>query len=240
MSALLEVENVVRHFGGVRALDGVSFSVEEGEIVCIIGPNGAGKTTLFNVISGVLRPSSGDVRFQGRSLIGVPSHRIAAAGIARTYQAVRPFAKLSVLENVMVGALLREHGLTQARCAAKAVLEAVGLERFADARAESLTLTQRKRLEVARTLATRPKVLLLDESMAGLTPTEADAMCAFLLELHQQGIAAIGAVEHLMRVVMAISHRIVVLDFGKTIAQGAPAQIASDPHVIEAYFGTPP
>ena len=240
MSALLDVDDVARSFGGVRALDGVSFRVDEGEIVCIIGPNGAGKSTLFNVISGVMRPSKGDVRFRGRSVVGMPSHRIAAAGIGRTYQVVRPFSRLTVLENVMVGALLHERGLAPTRRTAATILEAVGLERFADAPAESLTLTQRKRLEVARTLAIRPKLLLLDEVMAGLTPTEADAMCAFLRTLHEQGIAAIGAVEHVMRVVMSISHRIVVLDFGKTIAQGTPAEVSADPAVIEAYFGATP
>ena len=240
MSALLEVEDVARSFGGVRALDGVSLNVDEGEIVCIIGPNGAGKTTLFNVISGVVRPSQGDVRFQGRSLVGMPLHRIAAAGVGRTFQAVRPFGRLTVIENVMVGALLHEKGNAQARRSASAILEAVGLERYAAAPAETLTLTQRKRLEVARTLATHPKLLLLDEVMAGLTPTEADAMCAFLRTLHERGIAAIGAVEHVMRVVMNISHRIVVLDFGKAIAQGTPAQVAADPVVLEAYFGAPP
>ncbi len=240
MSALLEVDDIARSFGGVRALDGVSFRVDEGEIVCVIGPNGAGKTTLFNIISGVMQPSKGDVRFRARSLVGMPSHRIAAAGIGRTYQVVRPFGRLTVLENVMVGALLHEKGLAQIRRSAATILEAVGLERFANAPAESLTLTQRKRLEVARTLATRPKLLLLDEVMAGLTPTEADAMCAFLRTLHEQGIAAIGAVEHVMRVVMSISHRIVVLDFGKTIAEGTPEEVAADPAVIEAYFGASP
>ncbi len=240
MSALLEVDDVARWFGGVRALDGVSFNVDEGEIVCIIGPNGAGKTTLFNVISGVMPPSRGDVRFAGRSLRGMPSYRIAEAGIGRTYQVVRPFDRLSVLENVMVGALLHERSLAPARRSATAILEAVGLERFAGAPAESLTLTQRKRLEVARSLATRPKLLLLDEVMAGLTPTEGDAMCAFLRTLHAQGVAAIGAVEHVMRVVMSISHRIVVLDFGKLIAQGTPAEVAAEPAVIEAYFGSAP
>jgi ABC-type branched-subunit amino acid transport system ATPase component len=240
VSLLLDVDDVARSFGGVRALDGVSFGVDEGEIVCVIGPNGAGKTTLFNIISGVMQPSKGDVRFRGRSVIGMPSHRIAAAGIGRTYQVVRPFSRLTVLENVMVGVLLHEKGLAQIRRTAAAILESVGLERFAETPAESLTLTQRKRLEVARTLATRPKLLLLDEVMAGLTPTEADAMCAFLRTLHERGVAAIGAVEHVMRVVMQISHRIVVLDFGKTIAAGTPAQVAADPAVIEAYFGASP
>lgn len=238
-SPLLEVVDVSRSFGGVRALDGVSLSVEEGEIVSIIGPNGAGKTTLFNVISGVLRPTSGDVRFQGRSIASWAPQRIAAAGIGRTYQVARPFGRLSVLENVTVGALAHARTLRAARAAALEVLSLVGLELLADRQAASLTLTQRKRLEVARALALRPRLLLLDEVMAGLTPTETDAMAHFVQQLGAHGVASIGGVEHVMRVVMRISHRIVVLDFGKKIAEGTPAQIAADPRVSAAYFGTP-
>lgn len=239
MSALLEVENVSRSFGGLRALNDVSFSVNEGEIVCIIGPNGAGKTTLFNIISGVYRPSAGDVRFQGRSIVGVPTYRIAQAGIGRTYQIVRPFVRLSVIDNVAVGALVHEPSYGAARRAAHEILKLVRIDHLADAPASSLTLTQRKRLEVARALATRPKLILLDEVMAGLNPTEVDAMCAFILDLRNIGISAVGGIEHLMRFVMAISDRIVVLDFGRKIAEGTPAEITSHPDVIAAYFGSP-
>ncbi|TAM91857.1 ABC transporter ATP-binding protein [bacterium] len=239
MSApLLEIENVSRAFGGVRALDGVDLRVNQGEILCIIGPNGAGKTTLFNIISGVMRPSSGDVRFQGESIVRWSPQRIAAAGIARTYQIARPFARLCVRDNVAVAALVHERTLERARRAAQDVLESVGLATLADRPAGSLTLTQRKRLEVARALALRPKLLLLDEVMAGLTPTEIDTMAAFIEQLRERGIAAIGGVEHVMRVVMRISDRIAVLDFGKKIADGTPAEIVADSRVGEAYFGT--
>jgi ABC-type branched-subunit amino acid transport system ATPase component len=239
VSALLEIENISRSFGGLRALNDVSFSVREGEIVSIIGPNGAGKTTLFNVISGVMPPSSGDVRFGGKSLVGMPTHRIAREGIGRTYQVVRPFIRLSVIDNVTVGALVHQPNYHAAKAVAGEVLDLVGLSHLADTEASSLTLTQRKRLEVARALAMRPKLLLLDEVMAGLNPTEVDSMCDFILGLRDKGIAAVGAIEHLMRFVMKISDRIVVLDFGRKIAEGTPAEITSHPDVIAAYFGTP-
>lgn len=239
MSALLEIDGVSRSFGGLRALNDVSFTVGEGEIVCIIGPNGAGKTTLFNVISGLFPPSSGDVRFHGKSLVGMPTHRIAQAGIGRTYQVVRPFIRLSVIENVAVGALAHASNYREARRIAEEVLELVEISHLAETPASSLTLTQRKRVEVARALATHPKLLLLDEVMAGLNPTEVDKMCEFILGLRNRGIAAVGAIEHLMRFVMKISDRIVVLDFGRKIAEGTPSEIAAHPDVIAAYFGSP-
>lgn len=220
-------------------MNDVSFSVGEGEIVSIIGPNGAGKTTLFNVISGVMPPSAGDIRFEGKSIVGVPTHRIAQGGIGRTYQVVRPFVRLSVIDNVAVGALAHERSYAAARRSAAEVLEIVRLSHLADEPASSLTLTQRKRLEVARALAMRPKLLLLDEVMSGLNPTEVDAMCAFILGLRERGIAAVGAIEHLMRFIMNISDRIVVLDFGRKIAEGTPSEIATHPEVVSAYFGSP-
>lgn len=239
MTALLEIDGISRYFGGLRALNDVSFTVGEGEIVCIIGPNGAGKTTLFNVISGLFPPSSGDVRFCGKSLLGMPTHRIAKAGIGRTYQVVRPFIRLSVMDNVTVGALAHAPNYREARRIAEEVLKLVEISHLAETPASSLTLTQRKRVEVARALATHPKLLLLDEVMAGLNPTEVDKMCAFILGLRDRGIAAVGSIEHLMRFVMKISDRIVVLDFGRKIAEGTPSEIASHPDVIAAYFGSP-
>ena len=207
-----------------------------GEVLGLIGPNGAGKTTVFHLLSGFLAPDGGDVRFDGRSLAGLKPHAICRLGLARTFQIVRPFPHLSVWENVRVGALARRPQMAEARRRAEAVIDQVGLGAKADQPAGGLTLAERKRLELARALATEPTLLLLDEVMAGLNPTEIEAIVGLIQRIHASGISIL-LIEHNMRAVMSLSHRIVVLSFGEKIVEGPPAAIANHPRVIEAYLG---
>ncbi|MBU6492418.1 MAG: ABC transporter ATP-binding protein [Burkholderiales bacterium] len=234
--ALLEVKELTKRFGGLVANADVSFGVESGEIVAIIGPNGAGKSTLFNCLAGHFAPSSGSVTFDGKELVGLTPEAVAARGLMRTYQIPRSFGAMTVLENVMVGALLHHPSLADAREAAHEVLALVDLDRRADVRASELNVAGQKRIELARALATSPKLLLLDEVAGGLNPTEAVELAEILRKIHARGVTLV-IVEHVLEVVMRLAHRVMVLNFGKLIASGEPKEIVSNPTVIEAYLG---
>jgi branched-chain amino acid transport system ATP-binding protein len=237
---VIVAQDVVVRFGGLVALDRVTLSVARGEILGLIGPNGAGKTTLLSVMSGTQRPTSGAVLVKGTDITGVPTYRIVRLGLARTFQVVKPFANLTVRENVAVGALFGRHAMDRstraAFAAADLVLERVGLAAEAQRPASELTLAGRKRLEIAKALATDPEVLLLDEVMAGLTPHETDQAMELLRSVNASGVTLV-VVEHVMKAIMGISQRVVVLHQGRIIAQGIPSIIVSDPLVIEAYLG---
>jgi branched-chain amino acid transport system ATP-binding protein len=234
---MLEVSGLGKSFRGLRAVHEASFAVPAGAIVGLIGPNGAGKTTCFNMIAGVMRPDAGEVRFEGRRIDGWRADQVCAAGIGRTFQIVKPFAGLSVLDNVVVGALQRSKDVPAAKSYAAGIVERLGLGSKRDALASSLTLPDRKRLEVARALATRPKLLLLDEVMAGLRPTECDQIVAVFRELNRSEGLAILLIEHVMRAVMALAQGIVVLHHGEVIAHGSPEAVVRDPAVLESYLG---
>jgi branched-chain amino acid transport system ATP-binding protein len=234
---LLSVRSVSKSFRGLRAVSDVSFDVEEGHIVALIGPNGAGKTTCFNVIAGVFGPDSGEIRFEGRRIDGLRPDQVCLAGIGRTFQLVKPFAGLSVLDNVIVGALRHNRRVSDARKKALFILDRLGLHDKRDQQAASLTLPDRKRLEVARALATEPRLLLLDEVMAGLRPTETDEMVAAFRRLNESHGITILLIEHVMRAVMALSHEIHVLHHGELIASGSPDDVVRDPAVLDCYLG---
>ena len=236
MTALLTVDNVSKAFGGLVAVQRLSLKVEPGQILGLIGPNGAGKTTAFNVISGFDAPTAGDVRFKDESIVGLKPHQICHRGLTRTFQIVQPFANLTVLENVMVGAFARTDDAAEARRAAGAVLDFVGLGPLREYPARGLTLPSRKRLEVAKALATRPALLLLDEVMAGLNPREVAEVVALLRRIRDDG-TSILVIEHVMHAIMRLCDRIVVIHHGQQIAAGPPEEIARDQRVIEAYLG---
>ncbi|WP_454690031.1 ABC transporter ATP-binding protein [Achromobacter aloeverae] len=234
--ALLEVKDLTKRFGGLVANKDINLSVGEGEIVAIIGPNGAGKSTLFNGLVGYHAPTSGSVTFNGQSMLGLKPEQVAAMGLVRTYQIPRNFGQMTVLENAMVGALLRHPRLADAREAARDVLDLVGLGERADVKAAGLNVAGQKRVELARALATSPRMLLLDEVAGGLNPTEAIALAEILRGIHQAGVTLV-IVEHVLEVVMRLAQRVMVLNFGQTIAEGPPQDIVRNPTVIEAYLG---
>ncbi len=233
---LLIVERVSRRFGGLLAVNAASLIAPEGRITALIGPNGAGKTTLFSIISGFLKPSDGSVRYAGEDITGEPPHRLARRGIARTFQIVQPFAGLTVRENILVGAHLHHRARAAALAAAERVGREVGLAGMLDRPADTLTVAGRKRLELARALATEPKLLLLDEVLAGLNPSEIRDIVPVIRGLCARGITIV-MIEHVMQAVMSLAEHVFVLAEGRIIAEGTPAQVAADPTVIEAYLG---
>jgi len=234
--ALLEIEGLTKHFGGLKAISDLSFNVEEGEILGLIGPNGAGKTTAFNLIAGFIKPNSGKVSLEGKDIVGMKPYAITRRGIARTFQIVKPFRKLSVLENVTLAAFLRFSARRQAEAEAMKVLERVDMDGKVHSNASDLTLSEQKRLEIARALATGPKVLLLDEPMGGLNPAEIDHASALVRDICLSGVTIIW-VEHVLKAIMSSCHRVIVIHHGEKIADMPPEQAVTNQAVIEAYLG---
>ena len=234
--SILSVNQLSKNFGGLMAVKELSFKLEKGDILGLIGPNGAGKTTVFNCLTGFIPPDQGEILFHGKSVKDMQPYKISQLGLVRTFQIVKPFLTISVLDNVMVGALIREKSITKARQESMEIIEFLGLGRMANVEAQGLPLPLRKKLELARALATKPKILLLDEVMAGLNPTEVDEIIDLIRQVNERGISIL-LIEHVMRGVMALSQRVLVINYGERIAEGAPEEVVKDKGVIEAYLG---
>ena len=234
--AFFETSGITKYFGGLAAVSSVSFSVKRGEIYGLIGPNGSGKTTIFNLINGYFPLTKGGIFFEGRPISGLKTHRICQAGIGRTFQVVKPLKRLTVLDNVIASAFLRAASKREAAELAEETIEFCGMTPYRDKLAKSLPIASRKRLEIARALATKPKLLLLDETAAGLNPSEVEEAIGLIKKINESGITIV-IVEHIMRVIMSISHRILAINHGAVIAEGTPAEVRSHPEVIAAYLG---
>ncbi len=234
--AFFKVQGIVKFFGGLAAVNGVSFEVKEGEICGLIGPNGSGKTTIFNLINGYFALAKGEIQFQGEKISGLKTHQICQRGVGRTFQVVKPLKRMTVLDNVIASAFLRHHPRSDAVKLAEETIEFCGLTHYKDKIAKSLPIASRKRLEITRALATQPKLILLDETAAGLNPHELEEAIALIKKIRDSGITII-IVEHIMKVIMTISDHIVAINHGMVIAKGTPAEVVSNPEVIKAYFG---